>query len=493
VWRLALLGSLLAAPMPATAGPRTLDLEAARRAAYQQQAEACERLAAWCDSEGLVDQAAAARAWNIARDPMRTYAFLPGDVLAPVPMPDDEKLAREWQDRFTEVRKQQGARLWKLASEAVSQNQASAAFELLGETLREDPDHAAARKAAGYAFIQKKWRTQFEALALREGRVWHGEFGWLPAKHVERYEQGERFTDGQWISRDEDTKRHAKLAQGWQIATEHFEISTNHSLEAGVALGEQLERLYTVWRQVFAGFITPQPQLARIFAGREKLRRSPRRHQVVYFRDKEEYRQALGPAVGAEIGITSGIYLGNERRAYFFVQEPSQGEAFDDGTLNHEATHQLFNEIRPTASDVGRRGNFWAIEGVACYMESLETHAGYYTVGGADAVRLRDAQYRYFQSQFYVPLAELCTYGMLRLQQDREIAKLYSQSAGLAHFMMHAESGKYRDRLEQYLGVVYVGRDDPTTLAQVMGMSYDQIDQQYRTFLDGLQNVSASK
>ena len=38
---------------------------------------------------------------------------------------------------------------------------------------------------------------------------------------------------------------------------------------------------------------------------------------------------------------------------------------------------------------MGRRGNFWIVEGVALYMESIQRHDGYCTAGGIEAGRVQ--------------------------------------------------------------------------------------------------------
>src|SRR5690606_41316374 len=69
----------------------------------------------------------------------------------------------------------------------------------------------------------------------------------------------------------------------------------------------------------------------------------------------------------------------------------------------------------------GVRHNFWLIEAIACYFESLAPREGYLTVGGTETQRFRAAQYRLLNDRFYVPLAELCGLG-----RDRKSTRLNS-------------------------------------------------------------------
>ena len=68
------------------------------------------------------------------------------------------------------------------------------------------------------------------------------------------------------------------------------------------------------------------------------------------------------------IDISIGVYMDDMRTAYFYADKES-----DDRTLYHEATHQLFHESRPVSPKAGQLANFWIIEGIAMYMESLQS------------------------------------------------------------------------------------------------------------------------
>ena len=205
-----------------------------------------------------------------------------------------------------------------------------------------------------------------------------------------------------------------------------------------------------------------------------------RAHKVVYYRNRDEYVAALEKQE-PDIGISTGFYLAEKKTAYFFDDRSK-----DNSNLNHEATHQLFSELGRSVRDVGREANFWIVEGIACYMESLVEENGWHRLGGEDAVRLRDAEHRFVVDEFYVPLAELTTYGMERLKRDPKIAMLYSESSGLTYFLVNYEGGRYRAPLVAYLAAIYRGRDRPGTLAELCGTSDDELDREYRQFIKSL-------
>ena len=190
----------------------------------------------------------------------------------------------------------------------------------------------------------------------------------------------------------------------------------------------QLERLNEIWRQVFVTYYLPEAELKKRFDATTAAHPATHQYHVVYYRDRDEYNAALRP-MQPLIGMTQGIYMFDSHTAFFFA-----GEGQNEQVLFHEATHQLFQEIRPSTRELGRRNNFWVVEAIACYMESLVAHDSYYTLGGFAEGRVPAASKRLLDDHFYVPLAELVTMGRDALQHDSRLPMLYSQSSGLALF-----------------------------------------------------------
>lgn len=430
-------------------------------------------LADWCAEQGLAAEGRLTQDWVPRHAPLSLRVAL---------LPDETGLTQaslnhEWQERFTKLRVAQGGRLFALAQEAVAAKHYALAFQLVHETLREDPAHEKARRLAGYKRHEGGWLTPYEIAKRRAGQVWHPQFGWLPQARVERYESGERYYKSRWLSAADEAILRADIDQGWLIETEHYQVRTNHSLEGGVRLAEQLERLHQVWRQVFVRFQQSDEQLAKLFREGAPAGRSPRRHQVTYFRDRDQYIAALEPSL-SNISISTGFYDGKLRIAYFFPR--------DDSDLYHEATHQLFSETRPVSKDLGATANFWVVEGVACFMESFTpAPGGTVVLGGADALRLDNARTRLERGD-YVPLAELTGMGLTDLQRHPQISMLYSESSGLTYFLLFGADERYRETLVDYLVAVYTHRDRQTTLADLTQTSYPELDAEYRQFIEHL-------
>jgi len=439
-----------------------------------------EELANWCDQRGLKAQAEKTRRHLRPQEPSKFYvAVLPETVGRPKLPGDAPADVIQWDEDLARLQSQHANACYELARRAVRSGRASLAVDLVLAAIHADPDHEAVRRLLGYQQYRGQWCTAEQLTRLRSGQVWDARFGWLPKSHVARYENGQRYSGGRWISAEEDARQHRDIRTGWEVQTEHYTVRTNLSLEAGAALGVKLERLYQVWKQLFVRYYATEAQVAALFDGRGRARPfTLPRHKVVYFRNRDDYNQTLRTLI-PNIEISIGLYLDSARQAFFFA-----GDDVDDRTIYHEATHQLLHESRPVAPDVGRTANFWAIEGIAMYLETLHEEDGFHVLGGWDDVRLHAARVRVLRDHFYVPLAEFSTYGMEQIQTDKRIAQLYSQAAGLTHFLVHHDSGRYRDALVQYLSLIYSGQADATTLSRLTGVSYSELDKQYRTFLE---------
>jgi hypothetical protein len=390
-----------------------------------------------------------------------------------------------WRDQFSELRRAQADSLFRLAQRAADAGQRSLAFAWATEAVRENPDHADARRVLGYEKYGSQWLTQYARQMAEAGKTWHVKYGWIAPADLPRYEAGERLNHGQWITAEDDTRRHSSLDDGWQVRTDHFLVTTNHSLEAASELASRLERLHQVWRQLFAGFYLSEREVRELFAGQRNARKQGQPFRVFYHRNRNEYEAALVRRQ-PRIAETIGIYFDVNRESHFFA-----GEDQDAGTLYHEAVHQLFQESDAAARRVGEGTNFWIIEGIATYFETLREHddssgGQYYTIGEGSAGRLPAARKRLLKDGYYVPLARFVRLGKSDLQRRPDLAQLYSQAAGLATFLMDADEGRYREPLIRYLVSVYAGRDDPRTLARAVGCSYRELDVKYRQFVESL-------
>ena len=308
---------LLAGPS-AAAATATENLYREAKELRAKYAEDLEKLAAWCDQEGLAAEAKQTRAAPGPHDPYKLYVPVLPHRAGPPKLPAGAvPVLIQWHERFSKLRQEQAAALYALAQRAMHRHQPSLAYTLVLEAIGADPDHEAARRLLGYQKYEGLWRTAFEVKKLRAGQVWDEKFGWLPEAQLARYQQGQRLVGDRWITAEEDARRHRDIHSPWRVETEHYAIRTDHSLEAAVGLGVKLEHLYRIWEQIYIRFYANEAYVAGLFSGHPTglaaQARELHRFNVVYFRDRDEYCRSLRGAMPRP-DIALGIYLYEERR-----------------------------------------------------------------------------------------------------------------------------------------------------------------------------------
>ena len=379
------------------------------------------------------------------------------------------------------------------AKAALAAGQVSAALRHASRAAAFESGHADARRLLGYQQAGDQWAGGYALRMLKSGHVWHNEFGWVKSEDIAKFKEGLRPAAGGWISAEEDARRHAKIARGWAVRTDHFLVTTNIDRAAGVELATRLVTIYQLWTQLFGEFAATPDELKSRLAGKQESGYLRKPFHVIYHRTREEYNQALRRDQ-PQIEATLGIYFDSKRESHFFA-----GADQDPGTIAHEVVHQFFYESAPHATrDLAATANMWAVEGAACYFESLvkklvlPSVAGEcYTIGTPEAGRLPAARHRRVVDNYYVPLAELTGLGMIDLQQRPDIARLYSQSAGLTAFFMDYKNGVYRHAFRDLLASIYAGRDTPDKLMELTGRSYEDLDREYFEYMQSLPVTAA--
>jgi len=380
------------------------------------------------------------------------------------------------------------AAAFEKARTAVAAGEVSEALQHACRAVALDPDHADARRLLGYQQTgtqrgAKHWAGKYAQHMLERGYRWDRKYGWIKSR--EKYDAGLRPWGQNWITVAEDAERHADIEHGWTVRTDHFQVITNVDRAAAAELAIRLESYYQLWRQLFGEFALTPAELQARLDGKETDGFLRRPMKVVYHRNREEYNDALIRRQ-PQIAMTNGIYFDRERESHFFA-----GDDQDLGAIAHEAVHQFFYESAPKPTrHLTATANAWAVEGVACYFETLKeqpTDAGMaYTIGTPDAGRVQAARHRRIVDNFYVPLAELDALGVLDLQKRPDIAPLYSQSAGLASFFMDGRDGEYRRPFRELLQLIYAGKDQPGSLPELTGQNAGELDREYQQFMESL-------
>ncbi|MEY4179668.1 MAG: hypothetical protein RLY70_3242, partial [Planctomycetota bacterium] len=465
-----------------------------------------KQLAERCRAVELPEQAAATEQWWIERTSRRQTVFVADDPDPTRPAPGAPRVVAQWHAKFLEVRRTHAEALFEAARVAAGESaggstaestgestgkstgktigeptggksevgphkkkgsgvggngdtagdgdadgdgdgdtdgdgDAAAAYRLLHEVLREAPDHAAARR-----ILALGGSMDGPAVELSRPAFDHPKFGWRRGQH-------------------------------WRAESAHFVVSSNHSATVAQAAARELERLRQVWSQLFFGYWSSPAALRARFAGRDEPLGKKRRHQVAIFKTRDEYVAALRSSQ-PRIELSSGYYADTEAMSFLYA-----GDDAAHPTWRHEVVHQLFQEAGDSAGNAGQRGNMWLIEGIAVYFESLLARPGYAFVGGPDARRLQFARYAGLRGAVPLPFAELAALTREQLQSDARIRELYTQSAGLAHYLMDGDRGRWRPLVGRCLASIYAGRDTAGMLAELAGQPFSDFERGYLAFL----------
>jgi hypothetical protein len=446
-------------------------------ASWDQYQQLVERIAAEVAQLPVSDaklRTEVARLRELLLGPPRIF---PEKALSPSPCPAVPEKTTPEERRFWDFRRQKAAQLFALAQAAYQANDLPLCYEALSQVVLLDPDHARARASLGYACRFQHWVTPYQANRLSSGFIWHPLWGWVAEASLPRYEQGLRPVHDRWLPAGQAERLRSQWNQAWVIETDHYQVRTNAGLEEGVRLATELEQCYGVFSRLFAGYGLSEEQLRAAFGGqpsRARLFRPPRGQFIVHlYRNREEFQKRIARFRALDQATATGLYVPSDRIVYCYRDEELEGGWL--ASVLHEATHQLFVEATARFQFGPRDGNYWVVEGVAAYMESLHRRNGWLLVGSWDTPRLKLAREQLVQHHRYIPLNKLVELTAQDFAR-RDSSFLYGQSALVVHFLLHCEKGKYRRVLLSFLEEVLSGRASPDTLSKMLGMSYEDID-----------------
>ena len=386
------------------------------------------------DAAGLSE---AARQWIVPRDPQRIYVFTP-----------QEKVTRPNNPQLERLLKKHAENLFQLAQQLSDEKQAAACFQTLHEVLFYNPNHSQVRGILGHRQQEDDWHVASDRLRLTVGTRKQPLMDW-PAK-------------------------------SYTICkTAHFEIASQASETETRLLAEKLEVWHQVWRQVFFEYWSSPATLQRWMAGKGKARIPTKKFQVYFFKNRDSYVDELSQWIPG-IAASTGYYSPSEEASFFYASDQVQEQA----TWRHELTHQLFRESRRSAPSPFEDQFLWLDEGIAMYFESLTEFDRHVVLGGFDTRRLQFARLRNLKEQFYIPSQELTALDQKAFQTHPDVQKVYSQSAGLAHYLMSSDYGSLRPKLCEFLQLSYYGKLKDDSFNKILGQTMEEIDTAYPKFLE---------
>ncbi|MEI8211670.1 MAG: hypothetical protein WCI02_05950 [Planctomycetota bacterium] len=259
--------------------------------------------------------------------------------------------------------------------------------------------------------------------------------------------------------------------------TPHFTISSQSDEKSTLEMAEGCEIAYALWKALFVDEVSQSPPTGS--TPTDSNQTNDRSFQVVLFRSRDAYLRTLR-AIEPRITASTGYYSPQHRISFFYWD---RSKSF--ATLVHELTHQFFQESEGWTSsfDADKDPGYWAIEGIALYMESMSIRsiggACVIDIGGWDSPRLQAGRFRRLHDEYWIPWEEFSQADGTRFRREPEIAAWYSQACGLAHLWMDG-SPQERVQFREYLKRVYQG--DGKAAAKVLGDD-DQVREAYDRYL----------
>ncbi len=430
-------------PENKTTGVATTTARVDRQEADASFVTALREIAAWCHTEQQGEYAQKTLANFLVRDPGRLYIFLPTETKFP-PSSATQDFERKWYDKIQAARNDHAIALWELAREAADRGQGAEAYQWVHEVLHWNPEFEAARTALGHRLVTEGWQPYSERAKVKRPTRKHALTGWESGTYI-------------------------------QVTTDNFNVISAADEATTLKLSEQLQRWEWVWRQVFFDYWSNAQTLLNKLDGKSPGRNSTKKYDVVFFADRDSYISTLRQHV-PQIVDSTGYYSEKLQTSFFYA-----GNEVD--SWRHELTHQLFQESVRTSPIPFDQNFIWLGEGIAIYMESLLDFGPFATLGGFDSASLQYARMRQFRENFQVPLTTLNTMTQTAFLENSDVRRLYSQSAGLTHFFMHAEQGALRPHLIELLDLIYHGKVKPTSFEKILKRSGQQIDLEYPNFL----------
>lgn len=396
-----------------------------------------KRLTEICKRLKLENEAEQCQTWLAADRPDLQRLYLPSEF----PSETGKREIDSWRSHFINARKRYADHLFAEAQSLANSDEA-AAYRLLWQVLRENPEHAEAKRTLGPLVSGLTSRPQ--------------QRGGIKVPELAT----------------------SALVSRWQ--SPNFQLYSRSSAKESLAMISQLEQFYVLWTQFFYELWAPPGLLAKRLDSSQGTWPNSERIEVMLLASRQEYLQLLGVAEN-NIGASVGYYNPTRKLSIFYPADDLPE------TMLHELTHQLLSEVSAlqTAPILEKVEGAWCIEGVALYMESLTQSSEGWTVGGLDARRLQTARYRALHDEYWPLWQPFCKATLQDWKSSSDISLYYSHAAGLTHLFLDnlIDQDDTKAIYFDYLQSVYLGKQSPDELMRLLGRNEQDAQNSYRDAL----------
>jgi hypothetical protein len=246
--------------------------------------------------------------------------------------------------------------------------------------------------------------------------------------------------------------------------------------------------------------------LERMFAPRGSVRAGAQRLEVLLFESREEYLAKAGQREDDKsLQWTAGYYSPEESLSRLFLPSGEEGLRYVMQTFAHELTHHWLEERGPRLEPVAEKREtllvqkgYWIVEGFASFVEDfvwdldaraceeqnprshrldLLAHTDVeQRLPWAKAFGISHAQFATRldkKSEMVVP----STWRLGRYFSFSAAAVFYAQAAATCNYLYHAEGGKHRAALLDYVLAYYSGHGDRLGVADAFGLEEVELGQ----------------
>lgn len=315
---------------------------------------------------------------------------------------------------------------------------------------------------------------------------------WVPREEARRLEAGGERLDGKWLDAaavEALNRRHAAWDDPWVVADEVHELHTTLPLRSA--------RRLLAYVAAFRAFFL------REFAGAWDLRPPSGKLPVIVTESQQAQREQMKKRAGnialpsAVPGAAYYMQTNSPLNPCFVTLEPTDAAGrmwkmrLEDvlRPLTHELTHQIAFEYCKHDYDRTRlvRHQFWAVEGLATYMQAHVYEKGAWRLRRPRMIPLPGGVAE--QGPFTLcvenrdrlpPLAQFMALSQAQLMTLEN----YSIAATLANFFLQGEEGRYRAPFVRLLERVHKVRDTETVFAECFeGVDLRTLEAQFRKFV----------
>ncbi|OHB76357.1 MAG: hypothetical protein A2Z34_01995 [Planctomycetes bacterium RBG_16_59_8] len=232
----------------------------------------------------------------------------------------------------------------------------------------------------------------------------------------------------------------------YELQTDHFIVHIDIPEKEGIEVARKLEYLLLVMADVF------QLDMSK-WKGKKNC---------YLFNDINKFREVRDRIKGPQQAVHG---YATDSMLICYVRGRGYGNLY--WTYLHEGCHLNFNAIFGSQR---YNSNYWAIEGIACYMGSLKTKPdGSFAFGEEDHKMLKKA-YEGYGSK----IAEMISWGYDQFVFRSDRGTYYVVGYGACHYFFNAEGGKHKTKFGQYIKLVHSGQAKPGSFKEVTGMEPSQ-------------------